>query len=103
MRVTVPVEVEVNIIGDRKMRQLKKTHLGIDETTDVLSFPIHENLVRRKPDFVTDPDGLLRIGTIMVSYPQAQRQANVHKLSIDEEINQLVEHGVLHLIGVHHN
>ena len=103
MQISGAVEVEINVVGDRKMRTLKRDHLGIDETTDVLSFPIHEKIVGEKPTFVSDPDGFIRIGTIFVSYPQAQRQANIHKLLIDDEIDQLVEHGILHLVGVHHD
>ena len=110
-------EVEVNVVGDRAMRQLKMKHFKIDETTDVLSFPLHENLLKKeskfgsqnlaenkqsRPEFVDFADGYLRLGTIFISYPQAQRQANTHKLLIDEEIDQLVEHGMWHLLGVHH-
>lgn len=114
------IGVEVNIVGDRKMRGLKRDHLGIDKTTDVLSFPLQEEVAkknseirnqksefkkkekRKKERFVEFPDGVLRLGTIIISYPQAQRQANLHKLTIDEEIDRLVEHGMLHLIGIHH-
>ncbi|NMB57126.1 rRNA maturation RNase YbeY [Candidatus Beckwithbacteria bacterium] len=96
-------EVEVNIIGDRKMRELKKIYLKIDETTDVLSFPLQDDyFINKKKDFIDNPDNLLRLGTIFISYPQARRQANLHKLLIDEEINQLTEHGMLHLLGFHH-
>jgi probable rRNA maturation factor len=97
-------EVEINIIGDRKMRHLKKKHMGIDETTDVLSFPLHEGLVEGKRDreFIS-LDNVLRLGTIFVSYPQALRQASLHKLLVDEEIDQLIEHGMYHLLGIHHN
>lgn len=114
-------EVEINVIGDRKMKQLKKKHFGIDETTDVLSFPLQEKLYRGaqtkpqgfptkevaapSPQLSTEfpsPDQVIRLGTIFVSYPQAQRQANLHKLTIDAEIDQLVEHGMLHLAGIHH-
>lgn len=135
--------VEVNIVGDRKMKNLHESFLKEPGTTDVLSFPLQENLLGSKSqsqfsfpvsedkrgkhgslrhnkfdldsvsslsreqaksgeEFLEFPDNLLRLGTIFVSYPQAQRQANSHYMSIDEEISQLVEHGMMHLLGIHH-
>jgi len=104
LQIFEPVYVEVDIIGDRKMRELKNKYLGIDETTDVLSFPLQESVINGRvgDNFVEFPDHLLHLGNIFVSYPQAQRQANLHKLGIDDEINQLVEHSIFHLVGIHH-
>lgn len=95
--------VEINIIGDRKMIGLHKEFLKEEGTTDVMSFPLQENYLERgKDDFIDNLGEILRLGTIFVSYPQARRQANLHHLSIDKEIAQLVEHGILHLLGIHH-
>jgi len=38
----------------------------------------------------------------VISYPVAQKQANDHNITTDEEVNRLVEHGMLHLLGIHH-
>jgi probable rRNA maturation factor len=105
MNVTDTVQVEINIVGDRKMTSLHVAHLHEEGTTDVMSFPLQENFLknRGKEEFEAYPDGLVRLGTIVVSYPQAQRQANDHRITIDEEINRLVEHGMLHLLGIHHD
>jgi len=109
MRVAGDIEVEIEVIGDRKMQQLKRDHLGVDETTDVLSFPLIEwekevgSSKKISKEEIVGPDGIVRIGNIFVSYPQAQKQANVHHLLIDDEIDQLVEHAMLHLLGVHHD
>jgi len=101
------VEVELSIVGDRKMTQLNKQFMKEEGTTDVLSFPLHESYIfnRAKPDIgeaFKDPDGILRLGSIVVSYPVAQKQANEHNVTTDIEIDRLVEHGVLHLLGIHH-
>ena len=48
------------------------------------------------------PDGILRLGDIVVSYPVARRQAGEHNLLVDNEIKILVKHGMLHLLGIHH-
>jgi len=102
------VEVEVEVVGDRKMTHLHQKYMKEKGTTDVLSFPLHEGYVTGKGEeieevgFVDFPDKVLRLGTIVISYPQAQRQANLRKHLVDDEINLLVEHGMLHLLGIHH-
>lgn len=95
--------IEINIIGDRKMTQLHKEFLGEEGTTDVISFPLQDSFLEKgKDDFIDNVGEILRLGTIFISYPQARKQANLHHLSIDNEIAQLVEHGMLHLLGIHH-
>ena len=93
--------VEINIVGDRKMTELHKTYLNEEGTTDVLSFPLQENYLSKGRDDFAEGE-MLRLGSIFVSYPQSQKQANWHHLTTDEEISQLVEHGMLHLLGIHH-
>jgi len=48
------------------------------------------------------PDDWWYLGDVVISYPQALKQAQEHNLLVDEEIDRLVEHGVLHLLGIHH-
>lgn len=101
------VEVEVNVVGDRKIHKLNKQYRGIDSTTDVLSFvfedPQSANLQHfPRAGFVSVPDGWLRLGSIVISYPQAVEDAALAGTSLEEEINFLVEHGTTHLLGIHH-
>lgn len=86
-------EVCVVIAGERKMRALHKQYLETDEATDVLSFPL---------EGVNYPDEVLRLGDIVVCYPVAVRQAGENNRMVDDEVNFLVEHGCLHLLGIHH-
>ena len=80
-------------ISDRRMKELNKFFRGKDSTTDVLSFP-HE------PDeFDVDKTNL---GDIVISAEQAQRQAKENGLTLDNEIKQLILHGILHLCGYDH-
>jgi len=88
------IEVSIMVVGDRKIRQLNKQYLQIDEVTDVLSFALEEP---------RGEDGLLRLGDIVISYPQAQKQAREGNILVDEAINRLVEHGLLHLLGFNHD
>lgn len=101
--------VSVAFVSDRRMTELNKFFRGKDSTTDVLSFP-HE------PDeFETKSDGLSRseggtpegvtptfLGDIVISVEQAQRQAKENKLTLENEIKQLILHGLLHLCGYDH-
>lgn len=94
------VEVSVNVIGDRMMKDLNKKYRNLDETTDVLSFPLSDE-VADKP-FVDPPDEILRLGDIVISYPQAREDATVENKLVDDKIDELVAHSMLHLLGQHH-
>jgi len=102
------VEVGVNVVGDRKMHELNKKYRGIDSTTDILSFALEDssqaNLAHiPRIGFVASPDHWLRLGDIVISYPQALEDASMDGISVDEEIRTLVEHGLSHLLGIHHS
>ncbi len=106
--VTGRVEVGVNIIGDRKMHELNKKFRGLDQTTDILSFALEDPnpaSLQHIPriGFVAAPDKWLRLGDIVISYPQALEDASSEGTPVDEEIRFLVEHGIDHLLGIHHS
>lgn len=92
------VILSLAVVGDRKMRELSKIHTGEEKTTDVLSFSQTEGEVLGK----MNEENLL-LGDVVVSYPQAKKQAVEFYKLLDEEIEFLVCHGVLHLLGVHHD
>ena len=91
-------EVSVSIVGDRKMRELNKKYAQKDETTDVLSFSLQEG----SGNFVSLSDGTLRLGDVVISYPQTVKNAAENNVLVEEEIKTLVEHGLKHLLGIHH-
>lgn len=93
------VEVCVSIVGDEKMKLLHKKYMETEEVTDVLSFPLEENSM---PDFVRVPDGITRLGDIVICYSVALQQAELGGRSVDQEIAFLAGHGCLHLLGIHH-
>lgn len=92
-----PVEVSVAIVGDRKMRALNKKYKNQDKTTDVLAFSVMEGPASSLPN-----DGILRLGDVVISYPQVIVYAAQKEVMVDEQINFLVKHGLLHLLGIHH-
>ncbi len=106
-RVSGQVEVGINIVGDRKMHELNQKFRGIDSTTDILSFALEDSSSSSlqhipRVGFIASPDRVLRLGDIVISYPQALEDASMDGISVDDEIRTLVEHGIHHLLGIHH-
>jgi probable rRNA maturation factor len=72
---------------------LNRQYLGVDAPTDVLSFPVGE----------VDPESeALYLGDILISYPQALAQAEAAGHPVQAELQLLVVHGTLHLLGYDH-
>lgn len=86
------IYISVSIVDDKRMRELNSNYLSRDYPTDVLSFEIGEKQV----------DGTYYLGDVIVNKEQAERQSKEYGNSFEKEISELVEHGVLHLLGVHH-
>ena len=79
--------------GDSQIQSLNRDFLGIDAPTDVLSFPADE----------TDPDtGRSYLGDVIISLPRATEQAGERGHPVEAEVQLLVVHGVLHLLGHDH-
>ena len=96
------LEVGVVIVGDRKMRELNQKFHKTKGTTDVLSFSQAE-MADNDSGFVEPQLDLTYLGDIVVSWPQAVKQAIERNLTVDDEIDFLVAHGLLHLLGIHHD
>jgi len=94
-------EVSVTIVGDRKMLQLNSSFRNKKQTTDVLSFPLNESSSPNTP-FIEPPDKILRLGDIVISYPQAVNEAAEGNKLVDDQIIFLALHGLNHLLGIHH-
>jgi probable rRNA maturation factor len=86
-------ELTIVVETDEYLRELNRQFLGIDSPTDVLSFPADE----------IDPEsGLRYLGDIIISYPRALEQAESAGETVAEEMQLLVVHGALHLLGFDH-
>ena len=90
--VTGRVRVEVAITDDETIRRLKARYLGIDEATDVLSFPAGEWPGGGRTSFRD-------LGQVVIARPFVERQARAGGRPFEEELVFLVVHGVLHLLG----
>ena len=98
------VELGLIITDDETVQELNRRYRGIDEPTDVISFALTEEKTEGDSSpFVTPPDGLLHLGEVIISYPQAVRQAEEQHQGVEKEIALLVIHGTLHLLGYEHD
>jgi probable rRNA maturation factor len=87
------VELTIVLTDDSKIRALNREYLGIDAPTDVLSFPAAE----------TDPGtGARYLGDIVISMPYAANSAKKAGHPVEAEVQLLVVHGILHLLGYDH-
>ncbi len=91
-------EVSVAIVGEKKMMEIGDKFLKDGKLHNVLSFVTEEE----KKEFIYPPDGKIRLGEIAVCYPLAVKEAIDEDVLIDERIYELVEHGAMHLMGIHH-
>ncbi|MHB0987747.1 MAG: rRNA maturation RNase YbeY [Bellilinea sp.] len=86
-------DLSIVIDSDQKLHHLNRDFLGIDAPTDVLSFPSDE----------FDPDEqAVYIGDVIISFQRAEAQAKNAGHPVINEIQLLVVHGVLHLLGHDH-
>ena len=114
------VEFALVFVDEPSMANLNETHMGSDGPTDVLAFPIDDELFQtgRSPDGASrrpaqrEPDGVrgpLLLGDVVVCPGVADRQASEnagsypgHDGSLQAEIDLLVVHGILHVLGHDH-
>lgn len=103
-----PAEVSLVVTDDEDVHRLNKRYGGKDRTTDVLAFALREEKQASSSNtngghaFVLPQDGLHRLGEVIISYPQAERQAGENNNSVEDEITTLTVHGLLHLLGYDH-
>lgn len=85
-------ELSIALVGDAQIRELNAQYRAKDEPTDVLSFPADELL----------PDGRLLIGDVVISVEKAAAQAEARRRSLEDELESLLIHGILHNLGYDH-
>jgi len=85
-------EVEVNVIGEKEIKDLNRRYRGINKVTDVLSFAWQEDKKIKTKNF----------GQIYICYSKIKKQAKEFKVSPKEEFVRILTHGFLHLLGFDH-
>lgn len=99
--VATPYEVSLVFTDSETVRRLNRDYRGVDEPTDVLAFSM---LPQKEADssFALPPDGVTRLGEVIISYPQTVAQAKEQGHSTERELALLIIHGILHLLGYDH-
>jgi len=90
----VDKEISISFVDDENIKQLNKQYLGRDKATNVLSFSLQEGECGN-----INPQIL---GDVVISVETAQKDAVKGKLNIEQEIDFLLIHGILHLLGYNH-
>jgi probable rRNA maturation factor len=96
--------VSVSVVGARKMRSINAQFHGEDYATDVLSFPyLDPESSQDYGAFVMPDEERTVLGDLVLCYPTVIAQAQEKNVLVDDEVDFLVEHGMLHLLGFHHD
>lgn len=89
--------LSIDIAGDDWLHQLNRDHRGVDGPTDVLSFAAEEGEA-----FPLAPGQARYLGDIAVSVETVRRNAAQAGLTTTQEIDHVLTHGLLHLLGHDH-
>ena len=92
---SIPDDSDLTIVltDDEQLQDLNRDYRDVDAPTDVLSFPASE----------ADPEtGRRYLGDILISVQRAEEQAAAAAHPLEAELQLLVVHGVLHLLGYDH-
>ncbi|MGQ9508821.1 MAG: rRNA maturation RNase YbeY [Thermodesulfobacteriota bacterium] len=87
-------ELSILLVDDQQIREMNRRYLGHDKPTNILSFSMREGV-----NSSLNPHLL---GDLMISIETARRQSRQWGLSAMEMITLLMIHGILHLLGYHH-
>ena len=88
------VELSILFVDDKEIHTLNREYRKKDKPTDVLSFPMREGeFGDLNPDL---------LGDVVISLDTAKRQAEERGEALEEELNFLLTHGIMHLLGFDH-
>lgn len=96
--------VSVYLVGEEKMIDISRKYLGDESLHNVLSFTETEvkEMPSGKDKFVYPPGEVIKLGEIVICYPEAVEEANEEGVLIEHRVCELLEHGAQHLLGIHH-
>lgn len=103
LEVNDKIELGLKITDDREIKKLNQTYRRVNQSTDVLSFPIDT------PDKKKSGENLI-LGDIVISFDQAKKYSRKACLerrrennrTVEKELIYLFKHGLLHLLGYDH-
>ncbi|MBU5438256.1 rRNA maturation RNase YbeY [Tissierella sp. MSJ-40] len=89
---TLDYEISLSFVDNEEIKELNKKYRDVDKETDVLSFPIDEDLIVPIP----------LLGDIIISAEKALEQSENYGHSLFREIAYLTAHSMFHLMGYDH-
>lgn len=92
------LSMSITICGRRKIQTLNRDYRNKDKPTDVLSFPLFDDLRQFKDTW----PGPMELGDIVICWPKVLQQALEFKITPEQEFIHLFVHGYLHLLGYDH-
>ena len=93
-----PGHLSLRLTTDEEVQALNRAYRGLDEPTDVLSFPLDAP----QANFVLPPRTPRPLGEVVIAYPYVVRQAEEAGLPVEAELAHVLVHGILHLLGYDH-
>jgi len=90
-------EISIVLTGDASISKLNKMYRDKDGSTDILSFCQNDEI----NEFSTEIQSKF-LGDIIISIDTLKRNTKYFKVAFEEELNRLLIHGILHLIGMDH-
>ena len=103
--VTLPCEISVLLTDDEGIHQVNLDMRGVDQPTDVLSFPMFDlepGVPPEGEDYLDPASELCPLGDMCISLERAAAQAEEFGHSLEREVCYLTVHSVLHLLGYDH-
>jgi probable rRNA maturation factor len=94
-----PVEISVSLTGDEQIRELNGRWRGKDKPTNVLSFPMADELDLTRANVAQVE---LLLGDIVLAHGVCEREAAEKNVSFQDHATHLLVHGTLHLLGYDH-
>ncbi|MBQ9060476.1 MAG: rRNA maturation RNase YbeY [Firmicutes bacterium] len=97
------IEISLSFVSEEEIHQLNRDYRGVDRVTDVLSFPLIEDLNELAAAEEDEEDmEPVALGDVVICLPRAEEQAREYGHSREREIVYLYVHSVLHLLGYDH-
>jgi probable rRNA maturation factor len=91
----IDAQTQLNVIitNNQYLQELNKKFRNVNNATDVLSFPFNSEFL---------PKGISLLGDVYISLEKAKEQANEYSVPLQNEVERLMIHGILHLVGYMH-
>ena len=99
----VECEISFSFVSPQEIQSLNEQYRKINEVTDVLSFPMYDQLMDNLKQVLKENHCLpLLLGDVVINTQQARLQAEEYGHSLNRELCYLSVHSVLHLLGYDH-